>query len=308
MMPLGNVNGMNNQIFMNMNGNQGMGTNITEQEIQNHKNKLNNLIFRLNNTHNLDEETIINNEIKNESECLSSLLNIKRNELFNQQNILNNNFNNNIQIPNMMNDNEEWLKGFQMQVNDNNDEEELNPEPKITVIFKTILGNINSITVNYGTTINDTLEKYLKRVGRPDLIGTHAHELCFLFDARQLKFGDKTNVESFFKFAQNPQVFVNDINCPIVIQSKDITFKTTNGIIHVFKINLDMKIKELLKYYLKVVKKPELINNNNNQICFLYNAKRIKLDDEIPLYALFKNDENPIIIVTDPNDLINNNN
>ena len=96
MIPLGNANEMNNQIFMNMKGNQGMGTNITEQEIQNHKNKLNNLIFRLNNTHNLDEETIINNEIKNESECLSSLLNIKRNELFNQQNILNNNFNNNI--------------------------------------------------------------------------------------------------------------------------------------------------------------------------------------------------------------------
>ena len=69
-----------------------------------------------------------------------------------------------------------------------------------------------------------------------------------------------------------------------------------------------MKIKELLKYYLKVVKKPELINNNNNQICFLYNSKRIKLDDEIPLYALINNDENPIIIVIDPNDLINNNN
>ena len=61
-----------------------------------------------------------------------------------------------------------------------------------------------------------------------------------------------------------------------------------------------MKIKELLKYYLKVVKKPELINNNNNQICFLYNAERIKLDDEIRHYALFKNDENPIIIVNEP--------
>ena len=36
MIPLGNANEMNNQIFMNMNGNQGMGTNITEQEIQNH--------------------------------------------------------------------------------------------------------------------------------------------------------------------------------------------------------------------------------------------------------------------------------
>ena len=87
---------------MNMNGNQRMGTNITEQEIQKHKNKLNNLIIRLNNTHNIDEEASINYEIKNESECLSSLLNIKRNEV-NQQNIQNN-FNN-IQIPNIMNNN-----------------------------------------------------------------------------------------------------------------------------------------------------------------------------------------------------------
>ena len=101
---------------------------------------------------------MINNEIKNESECLSSLLNIKRNELFNQQNILNNNFNNNIQIPNMMNDNEEWLKGFQMQANHNNDEEELNRGPKIRVIFNTTQGNTNVITVDYGTTINDTLK------------------------------------------------------------------------------------------------------------------------------------------------------
>ena len=70
-----------------------------------------------------------------------------------------------------------------------------------------------------------------------------------------------------------------------------------------------MKIKELLKYYLKVVKKSELINNNNdNQICFLYNAERIKLDDEILLDAFFNKDENPIIIVNEPNDLINNNN
>ena len=73
--------------------NNMMGNNITEQEIQKHKDKLNNLIFRLNNTHNIDEENSINNEIKNESEFLSSLFNIKRNEL-NQNNNMNNNNNN----------------------------------------------------------------------------------------------------------------------------------------------------------------------------------------------------------------------
>ena len=97
-------NGMENPILriMQQEQNNKMRNNITEQEIQKHKDKLNNLIFRLNNTHNIDEENSINNEIKNESEFLSSLFNIKRNEL-NQNNNMNNNNNNNFNpIPNPM--------------------------------------------------------------------------------------------------------------------------------------------------------------------------------------------------------------
>ena len=57
------------------------------KEIQNHKNKLHNLTTRLINTNNIDEETSINNEIKTETEFLSSLLFIKKNEL--KKNIIN---------------------------------------------------------------------------------------------------------------------------------------------------------------------------------------------------------------------------
>ena len=74
---------------------QSMCCPFTEQEIQNHKNRLNLLINQLNNTHNIEEETYINNEINNETGCLSSLLNIKRNEL-------NNNMNNNLMQQQMM--------------------------------------------------------------------------------------------------------------------------------------------------------------------------------------------------------------
>ena len=70
---------------------QQFGNQITEQEIQNHKNRLNRLITRLINTHNLDEETSINNEIRNETKFLSSLLNIKRNDLIQNNNMNNNN-------------------------------------------------------------------------------------------------------------------------------------------------------------------------------------------------------------------------
>jgi len=92
-MPLyGNINVMNNPNFinMNMNMNQKMGNDITEQEIQKHKKTLNDLIMKLNNTHNIDEEISINNEIRKETEFLSSLFNIKKDEL-NLQNLNDNN-------------------------------------------------------------------------------------------------------------------------------------------------------------------------------------------------------------------------
>ena len=92
--------------------NMGIGSLITEQEIQKHKNKLNELINKLINTHNIDEETTNINEIKNQAEFLSSLLNIKRNEL-NQHNNMNNNIDNNFFNP-MFNQNN-------MGINNNND-------------------------------------------------------------------------------------------------------------------------------------------------------------------------------------------
>ena len=70
---------------------QQFGSPITEQEIQNHKNRLKRLITKLINTHNIDEENSINNEIRNETKFLSSLLNIKRNDLIQNNNMNNNN-------------------------------------------------------------------------------------------------------------------------------------------------------------------------------------------------------------------------
>ena len=66
---------------------QMLGSSITEEEIQNHKNKLKNLISKLIYTHNIDEEVSINNEIKNETEFLSSLFKIKRNDINQNKNI-----------------------------------------------------------------------------------------------------------------------------------------------------------------------------------------------------------------------------
>ena len=133
---------------------------------------------------------------------------------------MNMNMNMNMQgMPQGMNmammDNEEWLKGFQMGVDEVNalaQQESQNDGPKINVIFKTTQGTTTAMVYDYGTTIDKSLEKYLKRVGRPDLYQQKSNKICFLFNAAQLKIGDQTNVENFFKNVQNPKVVVNDVN------------------------------------------------------------------------------------------------
>ncbi len=133
---------------------------------------------------------------------------------------MNMNMNMNMQgMPQGMNmammDNEEWLKGFQMgveEVNALDQQESQNDGPKINVIFKTTQGTTTAMVYDYGTTIDKSLEKYLKRVGRPDLYQQKSNKICFLFNAAQLKIGDQTKVENFFKNVQNPKVVVNDVN------------------------------------------------------------------------------------------------
>ena len=53
-----------------MNMNNMRGRQVIEQEIEKHKNKLNNLTSKLINIHDIDEETSIIKEIKDEADCL----------------------------------------------------------------------------------------------------------------------------------------------------------------------------------------------------------------------------------------------
>ena len=220
MLPLfANMNVMNNPNFinMNMNMNQAMGNGITEQEIQKHKNNINNLTFKLNNTHNIDEEILINNEMKKENECLSSLLNIKKNEL-NQQNMMNNNImpnmiNNNIML-NMVNNpggNNNWMGINRMNIG----KPIINKDPiqKVNVIFRDQRGYKNNISVDFGTTINELLEKYVKIISRPDLIGENSR-IIFTYNAKRIRFGDQTKVESLFSSSLiRIQVSIHDDVC-----------------------------------------------------------------------------------------------
>ena len=67
--------------------------NYTLEEIKRHKIKINDLSNKLINTFDINEEIMINNEIKKETEFLLSLLNIKQNEIITFNNNINNNMN-----------------------------------------------------------------------------------------------------------------------------------------------------------------------------------------------------------------------
>ena len=145
-----------------------------------------------------------------------------------QQNMMmNNNFqnigmNNNFKIPNMMmnsnnfilnnNEDEEWLKGFKLDVKEDQEEEEEERArqglgPKKNVIFTSTSGLTINFVFNYGTTIDEILKIYLKRIKRKDLIGKY-NKISFLFNASQTRFGDKTPVEKYF-VDSCPTVIVN---------------------------------------------------------------------------------------------------
>ena len=86
-----------------------------QQEINTHKNKLMSLINNLINTQLINEEIFINNEIKKESECLISLLNVKQNCLMNPININNNIINPFMHQPNLFMMNELAINNNQLQ-------------------------------------------------------------------------------------------------------------------------------------------------------------------------------------------------
>ena len=96
-------------------------------------------------------------------------------------NMPNNFMNMNMNMMDMGQD-EEWLKGFKMGVEEVNntgdqDSDANSPGPKINVIFKTTQGTTHTMVYNYGTTIDKSLAKYLNRVGRPDLIGDKSNKI-----------------------------------------------------------------------------------------------------------------------------------
>ena len=80
---------------------------------------------------------------------------------------------------------------------------------KINITFQIFKGGAQSMIFEYGTTIDEMLKKFLNKVGKPELI--NSPKICFLFNARQLKIGDKTKIEDYFRDLTKAKVIINDI-------------------------------------------------------------------------------------------------
>ena len=121
-------------------------------------------------------------------------------------NIFNNNFGMQMNInfmPNlMMNNNINLIPN--LMINNNINQEEFNPDkPIINISFKTNSDKKNTVQVKYGTTIDQLLQKYLNKIGKPELYEQKSNNIYFLFNSQTLNYGDTRPVEKIFKVQTN---------------------------------------------------------------------------------------------------------
>ena len=125
-----------------------------------------------------------------------------------------NNYNNMNMMANN-NDDDEWMKGFQMgveevnNVGNNNYDDSNTPGPKVNLIFQTTVGAKRTMKFNYGTTISQAIRRYLESVGKPELFGQDIL-INFLYNATRINFNDNTPIENKFGHIINPKIVVND--------------------------------------------------------------------------------------------------
>ena len=116
-------------------------------------------------------------------------------------------------MENMEMDDDDWMQGFRMGVEEVNNPsgDNINNTSglRINIHFTTTVGTARNLVFNHGTTIDQVLRKYLNVVGRPDLIGKDK-DIGFLFNGSKINFGNKTPVEAFFRNAAVPKIVVND--------------------------------------------------------------------------------------------------
>ena len=82
-------------------------------------------------------------------------------------------------------------------------------KPKMNIIFKEVTFSRKTILIlDYGTTIDQMLLEYLKKINKQELKGK-TDKIYFSINLRRIEFGDQTPIEQFFDFNSQPNIDVN---------------------------------------------------------------------------------------------------
>ena len=168
----------------------------------------------------------------------------------------------------------------------------------IDITFKTIQGIFN-ISVYYKRTAGFLLMQYLDEIGHSELIDRN-DKIKFLYKAKQIKFWEKTNVNTLFLNDNNPLIVVIDTDNVLsnnTISKINVIFDSfgkTSSIV----VNFGTTIEQLIKKYLFKVGKIELIENySKNHIYILYNGIRYFFNDQNYVEKIFFNNPIPKVLI-----------
>ena len=108
------------------------------------------------------------------------------------------------------------MNNFSMGIpfNENQIKNEIKEESnvsKMEITFNASTGSKKVLLFDYGTTINEMLEKYLESFNRSDLIN-NKDKFVILHKGNRIDFEDKTKIEEFFEHKLNAEVTVYDMD------------------------------------------------------------------------------------------------
>ena len=149
------------------------------------------------------------NKIKDNNMKIGSKISINNNNQFNMIINFNNNIENNIIGINNLNIGNNSFNLFNSQNSGNQINGSLNNSgPKMNVIFTSGTGNSKVLILDYGTTVDDMLKIYLKKENKLDLYGSN-NKIGFLYNIKNIQFGNQTPIDVFFKNRKSPKVQVS---------------------------------------------------------------------------------------------------
>ena len=170
---------------------------------------------------------------------------------------------------------------------------------KMNFRFESEEGIKTNITANLGTTVHQLLLHYVKRIGKPEL--EKSKQIRFQSDSIikhiKLCFNNQMKIEEFFREINN------NIKVLVPGMSKEFIFKTSTGLINRIYIYFEETVENLLKLYFKNIEKSDSFGKEG-KVIFIYNSKQIKFEEKERVNNFFKEKE-PIIIVSDPENLLN---